>query len=395
MSGEDSRTTLNDSGARAAAGAGSVGPTLRARREQLGWALPDVAAWLRIRLSFLEAMEDDRVKDLPGNVYTLGFLRTYAQALGLDAEALVARFKTEARGRIDCKPELSFPAPAASGAMPVGVMVLLGVVIIVLAYVGWYRMTGGQSAPPQPVPSVFSAIPGMTRQAPTSPQVASVLPPERAPGPPRPLSGAEKSAITDGDLPADPTPVPDSHAEPGAPAAMADSAGNDAAVPAGVPSVAQPAAPGTTPAAVAPAAPAPAPVPAAPAAGTAPGQIILTASAQTWVQVRVAGGPVIYDHILQAGESWSAPQDKTDLLLTVGNAGGLVVSADGVTTQPLGRNGAVRRNLPLTRDAVRSGAIVASVPAPAAQPAPSTPPQRVESAGQAQAPKPPPAAGGQ
>ena len=38
MSGEDSRTTLNDSGVRASAGAGDVGPTLRARREQVGWA---------------------------------------------------------------------------------------------------------------------------------------------------------------------------------------------------------------------------------------------------------------------------------------------------------------------------------------------------------------------
>ncbi|WP_264813380.1 helix-turn-helix domain-containing protein, partial [Gluconacetobacter sacchari] len=316
---------MTDTAARAAAG---VGPTLRARREQLGWALPDVATWLRIRLSYLQAMEDDRVKDLPGNVYTLGFLRTYAQALGLDAEALVARFKAEARGSIDCRPELSFPAPASSGSMPVGVMVLLGGVIIVLAYVGWYRMTDGQSSVPQPVPSVFSAIPGMTHPAPTSPQVASVLPPERAPVPPRPLSGAEKSAITDGDMPPAPvrTPVP-------TPAPVVEGAAG-------------------------PAAPAVAPAP-ADAVAAPTGQIVLTASAQTWVQVRVAGGPVIYDHILQAGESWTAPQDKGDLLLTVGNAGGLVISADGVTTQPLGRNGAVRRNLPLTREAVRSGGIVA------------------------------------
>nr|WP_220790304.1 helix-turn-helix domain-containing protein [Gluconacetobacter takamatsuzukensis] len=368
---------MNDSGARALAG--GVGPALRARREQLGWALPDVATWLRIRLAFLEAMEDDRVKDLPGNVYTLGFLRTYAQALGLDAEALVARFKAEARGSIDCKPELSFPAPASSGAMPVGVMVLLGGVIIILAYVGWYRMTGGQSTPPQPVPSVFSAIPGMTRQAPTSPQVASVLPPERAPIPPRPLSEPEKSAITEGDIPAEPTPAPGSHAEPdGQPTLSAD--GSDApAAPAGAPAPAQPAVPGTAPAAVA-TAPVPAPV-AAPAAAAPAGQIVLTASAQTWVQVRVAGGSVIYDHILQAGESWTAPQDKADLLLTVGNAGGLVVSADGVTTQPLGRNGAVRRNLPLTREAIRSGGIVAPAPAPSVRPVPQAVPERVEGTG--------------
>lgn len=391
MSEDDARTTLNDSGARASTGAAGVGPALRARREQLGWALPDVAAWLRIRLSFLEAMEDGRVKDLPGNVYTLGFLRTYAQALGLDDNAVVARFKADARDSIDCKPELSFPAPASTGAMPVGVMVLLGGVIIVLAYVGWYRMTGGQSASPQPVPSVFSTIPGMTRQASTSPQVASVLPPERAAIPPRPLSEPEKSAITDGDIPAEPTPVPGSHVEPDAlPTASTDSTDASAA-PGGAPAIAQPTAPGTTPAAVPPT-PAQAPVP---AAATPAGQIVLTASAQSWVQVRVAGGPVIYDHILQAGESWSAPQDKTDLLLTVGNAGGVVVSADGVTTQPLGRNGAVRRNLPLTRAAVRSGSIVASVPAPAALPAQAATPERVDGAGQARAAQPGPAESGQ
>ncbi|MBB2171967.1 helix-turn-helix domain-containing protein [Gluconacetobacter asukensis] len=381
---------MNDSGARASTGAAGVGPALRARREQLGWALPDVATWLRIRLSFLEAMEEGRVKDLPGNVYTLGFLRTYAQALGLDADAVVTRFKADTRGSIDCKPELSFPAPASTGAMPVGVMVLLGGVIIVLAYVGWYRMTDGQSAPPQPVPSVFSAIPGMTRQAPTSPQVASVLPPERAPIPPRPLPEPEKSAITDGDIPAEPTPVPGSQVEqgasPAAPAANADAS----AAPVAVPSMTQPAAPGTAPVPVSPPAQAP-----APAAATPAGQIVLTASAQTWVQVRVAGGPVIYDHILQAGESWSAPQDKTDLLLTVGNAGGLVVSADGVTTQPLGRNGTVRRNLPLTRDAVRSGSIVAAVPAPTVRPAPAAAPERVDGAGHPPAPQPAPAKSGE
>lgn len=204
---------MNDTSARNPAadprGAGApngVGPTLRARREQLGWALPDVATWLRIRLSYLEAMEDGRVKDLPGNVYTVGFLRTYAQALGLDAESLVARFKAEARDNIDYKPELSFPAPVPGSAVPAGVMALLGGVVIIAAYVGWYRMTGVQSVPPQQVPSVYSAIPGMTRQAPTSPQVASVLPSGRPIGPPQPLSNAERSAITDGDVPA-PAPL--------------------------------------------------------------------------------------------------------------------------------------------------------------------------------------------
>ncbi len=43
-----------------------VGQALRAQREQLGWSLPDVAAWLRIRLSYLEALESGQVGKLPG-----------------------------------------------------------------------------------------------------------------------------------------------------------------------------------------------------------------------------------------------------------------------------------------------------------------------------------------
>jgi cytoskeleton protein RodZ len=369
-----------DSKAGAAAAAG-VGPSLRARREQLGWALADVATWLRIRLSYLEAMEDGRVKDLPGNVYTVGFLRTYAQALGLDAESFVSRFKAEARDSIDYKPELSFPSPVPGSAMPVGVLALLGGVVIVIAYVGWYRMTGIESAPPQQVPSVSSAIPGMTRPDATSPQVASVLPAGRPIGPPQPLSRAERSAIVDGDTSGSPTapaataPAPSSMAPSSmapnsmAPSGTAEGSAPEASVAPGNLTQGGEDAPVTAPATASqtPSEPEATPQPqVAPDTATPPalpGQMTLTASARTWVQVRVPGGPVLYDHILQPGESWAAPTDKANLLLTVGNAGGLVLSTDGVTTQPLGRNGAVVRNLSLTPDAIRSGSIVTAASA--------------------------------
>ncbi|WP_342628876.1 RodZ domain-containing protein [Nguyenibacter vanlangensis] len=351
---------------------GGVGPTLRARREQLGWALPDVATWLRIRLPTLEALEEGRVQDLPGNVYAIGFLRTYAQALGLDAESLAARFKSETRGSIDTKPELSFPEPVPERTMPAGVMALLGGVVIVIAYIGWYRMTDVQP-PPQPVPSVSSAIPGLVRQGTTSPQVASVLPPERPTAPPQPLSSAEKSAITADDMPAAPatpaaqpspppalpTPVQPAPAIPATPAPGA----TDAATPA-PPTAATPT---TTPTTI------PGPDLAGPslAPPPVPGQITLTATARTWVRLRQAAGPVLYEHVLQPGDSWSIPPDKANVLLTVGNAGGLVLTMDGITTPPLGRPGAVRHNLVLSPDAIRNGSIAA--PAPAGDPTAGAP----------------------
>ena len=72
-------------------GASRVGAEMRAARQRLGWKLPDVAATMRIRLPYLEAIEDGRLGDLPGNAYAMGFLRSYATFLGLDAAALSAR----------------------------------------------------------------------------------------------------------------------------------------------------------------------------------------------------------------------------------------------------------------------------------------------------------------
>ena len=87
-----------------------AGADLRAARERLGWPLPDAAATLRIRAAYLTALEDGDLSQLPGNAYALGFLRSYARALGLDPEEMLRRFKAEA-AEVSQRTELSFPAP--------------------------------------------------------------------------------------------------------------------------------------------------------------------------------------------------------------------------------------------------------------------------------------------
>src|SRR5258708_2566842 len=73
-----------------------VGTDLRDARERLGWTLPAVAASLRIRLPYLEAIEAGRTRELPGNAYAVGFIRTYATAMGLDPDEICRRFRAEA-----------------------------------------------------------------------------------------------------------------------------------------------------------------------------------------------------------------------------------------------------------------------------------------------------------
>jgi cytoskeletal protein RodZ len=68
----------------------SIGDTLRRERLQRGWTLKQVADETKIRPRLLEALEEDRLDGLGSALLTRSFARQYARALGLDKEALVS-----------------------------------------------------------------------------------------------------------------------------------------------------------------------------------------------------------------------------------------------------------------------------------------------------------------
>lgn len=72
-----------------------VGAALKAVREFRGQNLQDLADSTRIRRSYLAAIEDMRLDELPSRPFTVGYVRAYANALGLDGEAAVDRFRRE------------------------------------------------------------------------------------------------------------------------------------------------------------------------------------------------------------------------------------------------------------------------------------------------------------
>jgi hypothetical protein len=61
----------------------SIGTYLKRRREELGLTLRDVAARTRIRTTYLEHIENERLADLPAPVYLRGFVLEFARVLGL------------------------------------------------------------------------------------------------------------------------------------------------------------------------------------------------------------------------------------------------------------------------------------------------------------------------
>ncbi len=74
----------------------SLGTFFREAREAKGLTLEAVAASTRIQESFLKALEEEYFHVLPQKVFTKGFVRTYAQTLGLDEEEAMRRFSAAA-----------------------------------------------------------------------------------------------------------------------------------------------------------------------------------------------------------------------------------------------------------------------------------------------------------
>lgn len=71
-----------------------IGGSLREARLKRGLTPADVQKAIRIRDRYLQALEDERWELLPGDAYVKGFLRTYADYLGLDGSLYVEEYNS-------------------------------------------------------------------------------------------------------------------------------------------------------------------------------------------------------------------------------------------------------------------------------------------------------------
>jgi hypothetical protein len=164
---------------------------LSAARARNGESIDDVANALRIRKGFLEAIESDRFGDLPAAAYAIGFIRSYAEHLGLDADELVGRFKDQAVGA-DTQPRLDFPVPIPRDArVPGAAIVMISLIIGAGAYGAWYFSRSDTPPivalvpdPPESPPSTRRRRPTGSRRPPTGPSPPIDRPRDRPVGPP-------------------------------------------------------------------------------------------------------------------------------------------------------------------------------------------------------------------
>ena len=113
---------------------GTVGEDLRAARLRRGDDLATVSRSLKIRKDHLEAIEENKLEALPGRAYAVGFVRSYADYLGLDPAQAVERYKTEIAGRSDGTHQIALSPDTDERRLPHGWLVIAIVVLAVGAY---------------------------------------------------------------------------------------------------------------------------------------------------------------------------------------------------------------------------------------------------------------------
>ena len=265
---------------------GSLGGYLRSLREGKGGSLEDMARSTRVGIRHLEALEEERLGDLPSPVFVRGFIRAYCGFLREDPEPALGRYAELTGRRAAAQAASAPPGPRttwAGSSVVVGLILLLvlgtGLILVNLSV----KKSGGTS-----LTTAKTEMP-----APSTPPVAAPAP---APAPPAPSVATEPGRTT----------APPSNTDP---------------------------------------APLPATQPGSGAAGTGGQRLVIRAVEPTWVRVQTDEGRVA-EELLPAGASreWAA---ERRFLLTVGNAGGVELTLNGRTLPSLGPKGTVIQRLEL------------------------------------------------
>ncbi|HYR43451.1 MAG TPA: RodZ domain-containing protein, partial [Terriglobia bacterium] len=178
----------------------NFGASFKQARESKGIPLDQIAAETRISTRFLQAIEDEEFNLLPGGIFNRGFVRTYAEKLGLDADQAVSIYERLTAAREAAEPPA---APTVRGEkknrhlypVAIGGLVLL----IVIFYVVTKESSNlAQTAGPPPPPQASAPA------TPAAPPVVQPAPPASAP---TPTTAAPEAT---------PSPAPESQPAPGA-----------------------------------------------------------------------------------------------------------------------------------------------------------------------------------
>ena len=356
-----------------------LGDILRGERATLGKSLLDVQRELHIRAAHIAAIENGDLSAFETPSFVAGFVRSYARYLGLDPEQVYERFCKEndfhvghgmAPGAPSSTSRLAPQRPANPGAAEwrqgaplrgigmtppsepfwhriepgaLGSITVLTALILGLGLTGWTVLREVQQvhvAPADVVPTVVSDFNPLTPGAATGALGLDTDPLTAAPG--TGVALAQGAPVAEGVVrlarpEALETPVLVPRDGPIA-AIIPDTRPADPLSIATDSAVAQ---------ALAEVTPAPQVV------AQLPGTVELLAVRPSWLRVRAADGSVIFERILDAGETYAIPATEAPPTLHAGNSGSVYFLIDGQPYGPVAPGAQVVRNVSLDVDVLR------------------------------------------
>jgi cytoskeletal protein RodZ len=162
-----------------------IGGSLREARLKRGLTPADVQKAIRIRDRYLQALEEERWELLPGDAYVKGFLRTYADYLGLDGSLYVEEYNS--RFSHPDEPQLVPQRFERRGGRAGGVgflrpLVIIGLIVAVVAAVAAWQLSGSsnpkESTPPTTTTPTTTAAHTTPKKKHEKKHVAVALPSE-------------------------------------------------------------------------------------------------------------------------------------------------------------------------------------------------------------------------
>jgi cytoskeleton protein RodZ len=279
--------TLQDDGAKM-----SVGMEFKRARNRQSLSLDTVARDLNIGKEFLAAIEANDTEHMPEPAYAIGFVRSYARYLDLDAAEMIVRFKAETLAKLDSE-DMLFPTPIRERRFPVGLLAIICVVVAGLAYGSWvlYTQQGG-SPGAGPLDNVAAKTApsdkGAAKKAVAAKPAAAVA--AKAATPP-----VKKTAAT-------------VSAPPENPAAKVHASGHQ--------------------------------------------RVVLRATSSTWIRIRDGRNAILFTRVLREGDQYVVP-NKPGVVVDIGNAGSLQIVLNGKVLKPVGPANMPVYNISLSPDSLR------------------------------------------
>lgn len=258
-----------------------IGEALRRTRRHYCRSLEDIEKTLRIRASQIDAIEKGDIASLPGRVYAIGFVRSYAEHLGLDGAQVVQMFKAQYMDGQD-KTNLAFPVPASETKTPavwIAIICLMCASVIILS---WHFLT-------QVDRSLVAVI--------------EIVPEDIQSHVKRDILGTMNIIKEMEQKPADEklsSTIENMNPE-------------------------QPQKVG----------------------------VLLNILDSSWVEIKNGDGKIIVSNILEKGDQYFVP-DSPGITMSLGNAGNVEIIVDGRALKPLGKSGAVRRDIPLNTEYLKT-----------------------------------------